>query len=178
MTQCSIIEFEDDEADSARPFQNSWGGAIRVWTALYDKYLKDPAKEYDNVLSDCARHGAQARLWQLPRDSRLHQAEKAVLSMTFDYAIIRAEHFARAAADLREFCKLHDLSGLCHLPAWAAHLDDCKAQAVGFHHTSVTECPWLVPDDDQNVRPYNLRTGTRHFEIYDELDDDAAACQT
>lgn len=169
MSTCAIIEFRDGKADTEHRFGNSWGGAARIWTALFDKYAKDPKIEYDNWLTTASQPGNR-RLWDLVDDPRLMEFEKAVHYATFDNFIVRRENFSRFAKHLREFSLAYSYGGIDHLPAWANVIEKSDAEAVGFHHTSVSENPWIAwADDSDEGTPYDLNIGDKHFEVYDAL---------
>jgi hypothetical protein len=167
MSYCAIIEFRNGIADTEQSFGNSWGGAARIWTAVYDKYLKDPNVQYDNWLTDSSK--PNCRLWKLHEDSRLFEFDKVVHVATYDDCIIRNENFVKFAAHLREFSAAYQLEGVNHLPAWAKFIEESNAEAVGFYHTSVCENPWVSWNDDDESVPYSLLTGDKHWELYEEL---------
>lgn len=169
MSYCAIIEFRNGVADTSTRYGNSWGGAARIWSSLYDLYLKNPLIEYDNWLSSITKPGDR-RLWDLVDDNRLFEFEKAVHYATFDNFIVRRENFHRIAGHHREFARAHVYGGEDHLPAWALLIEKSDADAVGFHHTSVIENPWCSYNEKDEAVPYDLRTGDKHHEVYDELD--------
>ena len=39
MTTTSLVEFVNGVADAQYEFQNSWGGAARIWGSLFSKYI-------------------------------------------------------------------------------------------------------------------------------------------
>jgi hypothetical protein len=172
VSYCAVIEFRGGKADKQHEFGNSWGGAARIWSALFDKYLKDPDLEYDNWLSRTSRGGGQDRsLWDLAKDARLTDFERAIHMATFDKAVVFRKDFARYVADLRAFDAAYPLvvrdvrpPGLTeleqtlseeveagrkprnHLLAWAELIEKLpeEVEAVGFHQTSVVESPWVT----------------------------------
>jgi hypothetical protein len=171
MSCCTIYEFHDGKPISAKEFGNSWGGAMVIWTAMFDRYEKNPAIAYDNVLT--AMHGPRGkRFWGLWQRQDIPEFMRAVFAATFDRAIVRREHFARYANDLREFVKHFGKGdGACHLPAWADYVEACEAEAVGFQQTSVAENLWFdYPDDGSDAVPYDLNTGDQHMDVYAELE--------
>jgi hypothetical protein len=48
MSYCEMIEFKDGLPAIHHQFENSWGGAAFIWTALFDRYLKDPTAPWEN----------------------------------------------------------------------------------------------------------------------------------
>jgi hypothetical protein len=168
VSYCAVIEFRGGKAGRQHEFQNAWGGAARIWSALFDKYLKDPNREYDNWLSRASRDGDRS-LWDLAKDARLTDFERAIHMATFDKAVVFRKDFARYVADLRAFDAAYPLArrdvrpaGLTeleqtlseeveagskprnHLLAWAELIEKLpeEVEAVGFHQTSVVESPW------------------------------------
>lgn len=172
MSYCSIITFEDGKAHAALDFSNSWGGAAYIWNALFERYLKDPERPYDNWLS----RGMQDRsLWDLADREDLEIFERSVHVSTFDLAIVRRENFRRYADDLLLFLERYPVPGksVCHLPQWAKRIREFdekpEIEAVGFHHTSVTQSPWFQFDENDEILPYDLNERDDHQEIYDRL---------
>ncbi|MHC4844391.1 MAG: hypothetical protein ACYTEE_11360 [Planctomycetota bacterium] len=167
MSYCSIIEFEDGLPARETEYKNAWGGAARIWTPLYDTYLKDPNNEYDSWLSTMKPE----KLWDLADRKDLPMHLRAVLSCTFDYATIEQKNFKRFAEDLRQFREHFPPNGVvCHLIEWAHHIEQSHAQAVGFYGTSVSDNLWWSYDEDTDqMIPYNLDRGEEHFEVYDWL---------
>lgn len=142
MSYCAVCVFRDGKYADERRWSNSWGGAPMIWSALFDRYLRDEMKPHEYMLS------RPDDMWALADNPILLDAERACLLMTFDWAVIRREHFARAAADLREFAKWHSRPGrACHLAEWADFIEACDGEAVGFYHTSVASHPWRRYDE-------------------------------
>ena len=170
MSYTELIIFKDGKADGGVEYRNAWGGAARIWTALFDRYLK--AKEHDYMLSE----ENQKRLWNLATREDLPIFERAAHTFTFDHFYVRNENFGRFAADLRAFVKKYP-AGECvdHLPAWAKWLDENGGfEAVGLYGTSVGEniwhrakkCPHCGNDMDE-TESVPLSEG---FEVYDWLE--------
>lgn len=145
---------------------NSRGYAARIWTDLYDKYLKDLDKEYDSwmVGEDCER------LWALGKDARLCSFERDSLISTFDNVMIMREDFGQMSVSLCWFVKKYPPKNrVCHLLTVASRLDelskDDSVQAVCFHQTSVTANPWVDPcqESEDHAEPYNINKGTKHW---------------
>lgn len=166
MSYCKLITFVDGKPKGGEEYRNAWGGAARIWNALFDRYVKDPAIPYHNWMSE----KDQAALWALAKRDDLPMAERAVHASTFDFAFVRREHFGRFADDLRSFCATYPAGqSVCHLQAWAALLESLpeNVEAIGFHGTSVAENPWWNYNEqtDESL-PKPLSEG---FEVYDWL---------
>jgi hypothetical protein len=161
MSYCAIITFRDGLPDWQIEFRNAWGGAARIWTPLWDKYLKDHTKKYDSWLT-----GNQQRLWDLAKTPGLPMYERAVHVSTFDCFYVKAENFPRFCADLRAFDAAYPVTGqVNHLPAWADKISTLQIEAVGFHGTSVAENPWSKWDGEKGeVIPVHLSQASEVYE--------------
>lgn len=146
MSYCALVAFKADKTTDTTEFRNAYGGAYRIWQALYDRHLKDPVKPHEYVLSpDVSR-----RLWALADDLTLPRYARSVLTATFDHALVFQKDFLEFRADLLAFDAAYPTppDAVNHLPAWAeafAHAFDLGDRvAVGFHGTSVVEDLWVV----------------------------------
>lgn len=142
MSYTQLIAFKGGKMDGAVEFRNAWGGAARIWDALFKAYV--PKKhEYDSWIS--SSNGDDRRLWDLAKQASVPISERAVHAFTFDYFYVRQEHFSRLAADLRAFAEKYPVPGnVDHLPAWAKWLDEnSQVEAVGLYATSVSENVWM-----------------------------------
>lgn len=168
MSTCELVYFKDGKAACVHEWSNSWGGAARIWTSLYDKHLKDPLKPYDSWLGN---GGKNKPLWDLAKRTDLPNHHRAVHAFTFDFAMVSREHFQRLADDLRKFADDFQVDGVCHLRSWADAIESCEFEAVGLHATSVSESLWFDWDEeaDESI-PYDLNAREDHFEVYEELD--------
>lgn len=165
MSECKLITFVDGVPSDSYEFRNSWGGAARIWDAMFQKYLKDPNNPYDSWMA----HSDD--LWKLANRDSIPRCERAVHASTFDYAIVRRENFEQYGADLRAFVERYPTGQrVCHLLAWSDIVRECQAEAIGFHATSCGESLWSSWDGESDEVLYDLRTGDKHFEVYDEMD--------
>lgn len=162
MSSCSVITFKDGQACDYLECRNSWLGAMRIWTSLFDRYVKDPLVEYDNVLS---RFGTPRidELWDLWKRSGLSMCERAVHLATMDWFTVKQENFQRFATHLLEFSQMYP--GPSHLLTWSDFIRSLTAdvEAIAFHHTSVIDNPWC-----RDGVPHDLRT-MKSFEVYTVL---------
>lgn len=163
MSYCKVIEFRRGKPGNSLECANAWGGAAFIWSALFDVYVKDKNIPYHTWLSD-----ENSKLWRLHTRTDIEPALRNVLRSTFDYALVYRKDFKCFAGDLRYFVTWAGTHNkVCHLPAWADFIERSKAQAVGFYHTSVSEDPWYVYDNDNDkMVPYSLKKGTKHFDVY------------
>lgn len=170
MSSCSVIVFRNGRPTEELVCGNSWLGAMYIWTNLFDRYLKDPRREYDTVLSRFGTPGID-EFWNLWKREDLTMCERAVHLSTMDWFTVRRENFTLYAVHLIEFTQMYP--GESHLLEWAEYIGaragDADVDAVAFHHTSCARCLWLGPErEDGDHDPYDLRT-MKHFEVYGEL---------
>lgn len=165
MSYCQLIQFKDGKPDQQTAFRNAWGGAARIWDALFKAYV--PKKhEFDSWLTGGSE---DRRLWDLAKREDLPMFERAVHASTFDLCYVRKEHFKRFADDLRQFVlnRPAESGHVCHLKAWADLIESSPAEAIGFHGTSFSENLWHRYDSEKDEStPVSLSEG---FEVYDWL---------
>jgi hypothetical protein len=167
MSHTTLYEFRDGLPKAAAEYKNAWGSAAFVWTAMYDRYLKDPLDEYDSWLVSASK--PDCPLWDLPRSDKasLQLFERAVLASTFDRAIVIRRNFELFATHLRKFvAEYRKADGACHLLDWADFVSISVADAIGFHQTSGGDDPWFEIGEAGELVPYNIRNGRNHFEVY------------
>lgn len=172
MSYTSLITFKNELPDGQIDYRNSWGGAARIWKAIFDAHV--PKKhEYDNYL---ANNGNDPRLWDLAKRIDIPIFERAPHAFTFDLFYVRGDNFDRFHSDLLLFVQKYPAGeSVDHLPAWAKWLSDNNGvEAVGLYGTSVGENPWHRQKtcahcgnttDETELVP--LSEGT---EVYDWLD--------
>lgn len=173
----------------AYDLRNAWGGGMAIWTSLAQRHLGglDP---YRGMLS-----GYQ-EVFDLLKTDRLARWEKIVLLTTCDGALVRAENFIETAEAMEKFAEEYKAmnEGKVFHPAAQAELlrklhDEIEKegwQAIGWNQTSVNgDCPWYggyeeFPADDENEAgeervPYNINKDTKHWWVFDDLKEPAAA---
>jgi hypothetical protein len=188
MSYCQIITFKDGIPDKRQEFKNSWGGTAFIWDVLFDKYLKK--NQYDTWLGNAGK--ADSPLWSIAANPKLSLVERAVHISTFDRAIVKQENLQRIANDFRAFRKLFPNDGrICHLNEWAGFIElNLNVEAIGFYGTSVAENLWYIypseievnsdnkkidavvrtlGNEEEEPIPYNIRTMSLHFEVYEYL---------
>ncbi len=173
MSYCAIVIFKDGLPHGKIEFRNSWGGAARIWSALFDKHLKNPAIPYHNWLAE----SEQQKLWALVNRADLPIYERTVHASTLDFAFIKREHFPIFCTDLRAFDVAYPAPEKAnHLPAWADAIEKLDCEGIGFHGTSVAENPWKKYDEEKDVM-INIPLA-KGWEIYDTLAPTPSACLT
>lgn len=172
MGYCELIPFKDGAPISGVEFRNPWGGASRIWDALFKAYI--PKKgEYDSFLNSAIK---DSRLWDLAKRRDLPTFERAVHLFTFDNFYVKNSNLSRMAADLRSFAEKYP-TGECvdHLPAWSRWMEENgTAEAVGLYATSVgnnlwyrrKKCPHCGSEMDES-EAVPLSEGTEVYEWVD-----------
>lgn len=164
MSYTELIPFRNGLPEHGPEFRNAWGGAARIWQALFDTYLKNPRIEYDSWLSE----KNQARLWKLCERQDLPIFERAVHVFTFDKFYVRRENFKQFAYHLQDFdTKYPAGERVNHLGGWRNYFLESDAEAVGLYGTSVGENLWNEYDEESDsMKKIPLTDG---WEVYDAL---------
>lgn len=147
--------YPGEKIEEIAEYNNSWGSAPVIWSAIYDKYLKPPGELYQSWMG---KEGE--KLWAIADDEGYSQWLRNVLRMTFDRAIIKSENFQQAADDLETFFSNFPQpeNHVNHWPKIVTLLRTGAegAPAIGFHMTSVSENPFAPQwDEEKDERIYN-----------------------
>lgn len=140
---------------------NSWRSAPVVWNRLAERYLGSGTAWLT---------GDKTRLWKLVDRKDVPQFMRRVLMMTFDRAYVLKKDYAKAAADIRRFMLELPQSPdfVCNWPKIAEIFEsDPDIPAIGFHHTSVSEDPFLGPRNEETDE-YEPTDWSKCWSIYDE----------
>jgi len=161
-TVMAISPGEQTPPEVLKGLRNSHGSALLAWNVMSKRFGIDDL---------WGNPEGMHKLWAYHKDPSLPRYQRAVLMMTFDYAYVRKEHFALAAADIREWIKdfVPDPGFVNHWPAIAEIYEsqpDCEAIAI--HQTSVSENPFDFDLDDEGevCLPFDW---TKTYEIYETL---------
>jgi hypothetical protein len=170
MSYCEIITFRDGKPDQSQEFGNSWGGAAFIWDCLFNKYLKDPRKEYDSWLGNAG--SSSSSLWKLHEREGLPRFERAVHMATYDRAIVEKRDFPQFIKDLLDFADAYESGRTSHLRSWAKFIQEHPdVQAVGFYMTSVSENLWYDWDEaTETMILYDCNTEKKHFSVYRQIE--------
>ncbi len=142
-----------------RTFNNAWGAAPYVWSALAGAYQPGGG----------SNPHSWERTWEPEYMAKYTAEERLVMETTFDKAVVPREKFPEVASAMQAFVRKYPAGNkVCHLPAIAECLDalygDPDVRAVAFQQTSVVESQWEIYDEEQDdYRPYNIDTDTGHF---------------
>ena len=160
--ETKYVTLEGDVVDGTT-YKNAHGFFAFVWEAINERY-------------QLGITGAWERLWkeEAAGSFTLEGFERDVLYFTYDDALIHREDCKVLVQSLRKFVAVHSIIRdwhVCHLAAVAdeieCRLKDPSWQALGFYGMSVSEDPWLVYENKDDVSgevsPYNIFTGTKHW---------------
>lgn len=159
MSHSRLFFFDkNNEIIEVKELQNAWGGAAYIWDCLYNKYLKNPDKEYDNWLSSVMKE--PNKLWNLVDDERLPMFAKVCLMYTFDRIIVKKENFVKLSQDFDEFVKFFPPNNkICHLPTISQLLKENFPENISFMATWQTSCSeatfldWNETTEKYTVKP-------------------------
>lgn len=157
--------------EDLQEFHNSWGSAPVVWGTLTEKVLHK--EQFSWAVGSTIN-----AVWALWDDKGLAEFVRAVLGMTFDRIYIERRHFHRAASDIRKFLDWAPQpdSHANHWPAFADLLDsladDETMPAIGFTHSSVSECLFQGPFNEEKD-DYDPPDWSLFWSLYEEIDNPA-----
>lgn len=150
--------WDDDRYAVVETFENSWLFGYGIWRIMSDRYANG---------MDCS----DPKIWDVFNAAKKTECDRAVLRMTYDYAVVEAANFTRMAAHIKEFWDTLNYSE----KRTVKHLDqirrifECEpvCDYIGFYGTSNIMClldpstkkdkkiPW-----DKVIRVYNEKQKT------------------
>ena len=177
MSYCELKIIKNNKVETHKEYRNSHGGAAFIWSAVYDRFAKDPNIEYDSWLMN------SDKLWPLWKDERLPRYMQLVLGSTYDRVIIKFENLVEMSEYFIQFVQEFGMNRkVCHLLEWAGELTKIAStetaescQGVCFYQTSVSEDPWEYAktitdddgDEDYEYFDYDLTKGDKHWFLYE-----------
>ena len=187
MSHTTIFVFDENgNAEDYEEINNSWRGAMAIWTFLEEKYLPQFRPKYvpedipDFLIEEFChfkpkRTGSDISdmqdIWELVNSPEVDVVDKICLATTFDSMVVRIEEIDRIIEAFQAF------QGNSSLREQADTLERIKNEgkfvAIAWNQTSVCEFPWAVYDEEEDTcEPYNLYKGSKHCFLFDELEDD------
>jgi len=168
-------------------FRNSWGGAALIWDYFTQKYFPpDPDKKpWEQKVGMHRGIDGLKPVWDLFERDDIPYHELVVLGSTFDFVMVRGEDLNRLAD---AFSKVYDSmiqmgiiavggSRVEHISTQAGLFREIASnplqptQAICWQQTSVAADMWRVSDGGEECRPYNINTDSKHWFLFDELDE-------
>lgn len=143
--------------------RNAWRGAALVWTELGKKYRHVIARHIEPTCKkDPHDFAGWGLTWKLARRPEITDAEWFTLCATFDRVLIPQEHLAYAADCFEKFGD--EFGGHWSECAQATRvLVDEKKHGLAFNHTTVSRSHWIISDDEDSCRPYNVNQDEDHW---------------
>ena len=165
--------------------QNSWRGAMAVWTILEKKYLPkfipdwaialgEQNKEYSRVAVVLGDKNSIKEIWDLANSPKLTKSEKIVLGSTFDNVLAKVESIDKLLSAFREFEGETSLKKQADLIEQAIKKNS-EIVAIGWNQSSVNGDTWKSENYDEEIEEYlgyNLETGKKHWFLIEEIEKD------
>jgi hypothetical protein len=152
MSCTEMVFFNKDGAASEKiELENSWRGAMAIWSFLSEKYLHRKLSFGSNI----------QEVVNLCDNETVSIQEKICLMTTLDKVLVKEENFEKVLMAFRAF------EGNTSLKEQADVLESRDdVIAVGWNQTSVSENFWL-----DREKPYNCITEEEHWWLFEELPD-------
>jgi hypothetical protein len=155
MSYLTIYEFKGKKIKDEEEVNNSWHGAIAVWSFLCKKYLGYEMSLIDNA---CMRS-----IWNLNQKSGLSRNELIVLKSTLDYAMVKSENFKELAEAMREF------DAECSEAGYATNLKEQADIIESLIGTDITAVSWVQTSCGEDVWARYHFTQKKHWYVFDDL---------
>lgn len=145
--------------------ENSWRGAMAVWSNIGKKYLGDKANALFNPKP----------IWDLYKDNSISRTDRIVLGSTFDRALIKKENLNEV---IEAYIKFEEEHGNTSLKEQADRLkeilDSEEYIAVAFNQTDVVENQWVKSKydeekDEEHIWSYNCLKSKDHFWLIEDI---------
>ena len=197
MSETIIYGFGIDGActEEAACIPNAFRGAISIWKLLEKKYLpvyrpcyvpeSVPDDEIEAFLGypssrifSMSDEAAMKDIWNLFMAENVSETDKIVLGTTFDDVLVRRGNIQRVIDAFEAFDKEHEAETNINEQAKGLRLmiQDPNITAVGWNQTSVNGDDWsnigdpYVDEDGYEYGgPYNFKTGTNHWWLFDRI---------
>lgn len=154
----------DGEVVGDHDLSNSWGGAVRIWDAIFERHYHPKPVRYGRVVEYAlGLEGAEReRFWTLAHDTAIPRFARRVYAWTFDRIVLPREECEQTAADLHTFDRSYPppSGAVNHLPALADYLraiakrEDVRAVAVNWTSVSNAWPGVLLNPDDPELEDY------------------------
>ena len=177
---------------------NAWRGAMSVWKRMEKRYLPryiprwmKASWKYRESMTDeeiidafdylpsrltSVDREATDEIWALFENDSVDIGDRVVLGTTLDNVLVRKNELDAVARAFEVFEEEPETS----LPEQAVILrkmmEDENIIAVGWNQTSINADSWESPSADEETNeciPYNCLTGTKHWWLFDELENGA-----
>ena len=187
MSTVEIYGFNRDGiCDRYVEVRNAWRGAMAVWMDLEKRYLPpyylrtDDGRETQLAVSRVTAMASRGEnpmreIWDLTNNDALAEAEKIVLTSTFDNVLVKAEDCKEVIEAFRAY------PGDTNLKEQADAIErliaDPECTAIGWNQTSVSADNWMnaggYDEETEESIPYNYMTMEGHWWMFEEKEEAA-----
>ena len=197
MSYTEIVLFDNDgnACDEGLIFNNSWRGAMAIWRYMEKRYLEPYIPSYVN--EDLTYEEYERKygytpsrlssldeevltpLWQTVDNPDIPFNERVCMATTLDWVLVEKANFPKVIEAFRAF------PVETSLPEQADEIEklikDDNVSAIGWRQNSIVDNLWLsyfeepsvMPtingEDDDEGRPYNYKSDTKHWFLFDEI---------
>lgn len=154
-----------EKVEDFEELRNGYGSAPVIWNDMSVRYLG--CEEYE-----CMHSRKIDLLWPLYKHLGIPLHQRAVLTMTYDRALVFKRDYVRAAEDIRAYMKdFPNTKGGVHHWSRIAEIFESNPDvpAIGFQMTSVSD-DLFVGDWDEEREEYGPPDWARFWNIYERLD--------
>lgn len=169
-TEVYAVAPEGGNIELMGEIQNSYRGAMHVWTTLAVNYGLIRRGEEGYLL---IRPELMKQLWRFGSDERLAWWERVVLLSTFDRVVILRDDFPRLIEAFSQWTRHtggdSSIPIQCDLFRRIAQ-DERPFRGICFNQTSVCENPWWVGGscEDEEGRPFNIDRDEDWWSLFDQ----------
>lgn len=166
-TEIYAVAPETGDTELEGEVQNSWRGAMHVWTTMAQRYLGLGPNDSHRIMLD---ESLMKSVWKLASDDRPSWWEKVVLLSTFDRVIVLRHDFERL---IEAFGEWQNPDGsMAEQRQYFRLIADHERpfRGICFSQTSVCANPWWVNDgsgEDEEGRPFNIDRDTDWWNLFD-----------
>ena len=157
------------EPESIGRIQNAWLSAIYVWDDIADKYFG--TKSFLRLDAPM-----RTKIWNANKHvPSMPEFEKIVLQSTMDNAIVFGVDIPRLAEAFEQYGAIHPNSSYAKQAAILRSTEFLPDDAVAWNQTSVGKFWGLErtdledEDGEQEESFYDIKAGTKHFDVFEEL---------
>lgn len=144
--------------------RNGMAGAMTIWTELSQKYRLE--------MPFSSMRDGKLPIWTACNQGKVSEADSICVRFTYDNVWVKRENTPKLIEALRMFHRDHvegtgitpTIEGIATALETALKEDETLL-GFSFNQTSVNPNPWLEGED---CTPYNVLTGTRHWELFED----------
>jgi len=174
---------------------NSWSGAMTVWSFLEKKYLPPYIPNYakccnwykpgmtseevacrigyepSRISEFSGRDMPIKEVWDLADNKDIPEYERIVLFTTFDKCLVKKEDIPKVITAFRKFEAETNLKEQAGILEELFNDEDCIA--VGWNQNSINRETWEnigeYDEENEEIMPYNCLIQDKHYWLFDEI---------